>query len=78
MFQRPPVEAVAAKVHEAWMRGKLAKGIVSRLAEDGEELMVDYELLSEPQKQQDRNTVIAVYDALDALQPTEQPVCCMP
>lgn len=63
----PDIEKVASLVHEAWMKGKLAKGITSRKAEDGEELMVSYESLSEAQKDQDRNTVKAVYDAIRQL-----------
>jgi len=61
----PPIEKVAAKVHESWMNGKKAKGVFSRKAEDGEELMVPYEKLSEPQKDQDRSTVKAVYAAIE-------------
>lgn len=64
MQELPDIEKVAAKVHEAWMKGKQAKGITSRKAEDGEELMVPYEQLSEPQKDQDRSTVQAVYAAI--------------
>lgn len=60
----PDIEKVAAKVHDAWIQGKLSKGITSRKAEDGEELMVPYEQLSEPQKAMDRNTVKAVYLAI--------------
>lgn len=77
MRDLPNIEVVASKVHDAWMQGKLANGIVSRLAEDGEELMVDYDVLSEKQKQQDRNTVIAVYTAIGEAE-RETPVCCMP
>jgi hypothetical protein len=60
----PEIELVAAKVHESWMKGKLAKGITSRKAENGEELMVPYEQLSEPQKDQDRSLVRTVYEAI--------------
>ena len=63
-MQLPDIEIVSAAVHQAWMEGKLAKGITSRKAEDGEELMVPYDQLSEPQKQQDRGTVQAVYAAI--------------
>jgi hypothetical protein len=65
MMTLPDIEAVAAAVHEAWMEGKRAKGITSRKAEDGEELMVPYAQLSEPQKEQDRATVRAVYAAIE-------------
>lgn len=64
----PDVELVAAKVHGSWMEGKRAKGITSRKAEDGEELMVPYAQLSGPQKDQDRNTVLAVYRAIESCQ----------
>ncbi len=63
----PNVESVAAKVHENWMQSKLAQGISSRKAEDGEELMVPYEQLSEKQKQVDRDLVKTVYAALEEL-----------
>jgi len=61
----PDMEIVAAAVHDAWMEGKRAKGIFSRKAEDGEELMVPYEALSEAQKEQDRSTVRTVYAAIE-------------
>jgi len=63
----PDVEAVAAKVHEAWMAGKRAQGITTRPAEDGEEQMVPYEQLSEKAKEADRITVRTVYAALAEL-----------
>lgn len=63
----PPIEAVAAKVHEAWMEAKLAQGITSRKSESGEELMVDYALLSESAKELDRASVRAVYSAIESL-----------
>jgi hypothetical protein len=63
----PPIEAVAAKVHKAWMEAKLARGITSRKSESGEELMVDYVLLSESAKELDRASVRAVYSAIESL-----------
>lgn len=63
----PDVELVSAKVHEAWVNGKRSKGITSRKAEDGEELMIPYEQLSEQQKDQDRQTVLAVYRAIESI-----------
>lgn len=63
----PNIEAVSAKVHEAWMNSKLAKGITTRRSESGEELMVPYEQLSEAAKDLDRSSVQAVYDAIGAL-----------
>jgi hypothetical protein len=62
----PEIEAVAAKVHEAWMESKRARGHTSRLSESGEELMVSYEQLSEAAKELDRGTVRAVYAAIRA------------
>jgi hypothetical protein len=56
MIELPDIEKVSKEVHNAW--------IESRLSEDGEELMVDYELLSEKAKDLDRNTVKAVYKAI--------------
>jgi hypothetical protein len=60
----PDVEAVSSAVHEAWMSGKLASGVTSRLAEDGEELMVPYADLSEKAKELDRASVRAVFAAI--------------
>ncbi|HYC01632.1 MAG TPA: hypothetical protein VEC57_21050 [Candidatus Limnocylindrales bacterium] len=62
----PDIELVSAKVHEAWMDSKRAKGVTSRLSELGEELMVPYEQLSESAKELDRGTVRAVYAAIEA------------
>ena len=67
----PDIELVSAKVHEAWMDGKRAKGVTSRLSESGEELMVPYEQLSDGAKDLDRLTVRAVYAAIEAATPTE-------
>ena len=61
----PDVEAVAAKVHEAWMESKRVQGHTTRLSESGEELMVPYERLSESAKELDRATVRAVYKAIE-------------
>jgi hypothetical protein len=63
----PDIEAVAAKVHEAWMEAKRARGVSSSRSETGEELMVPYEQLSEEAKELDRSSVRAVYDAIRAL-----------
>jgi RyR domain len=64
----PNIEAVAAKVHEAWMKAKRARGVSSRTSETGEELMVPYEQLSEEAKELDRSSVRAVYDAIRSLE----------
>ena len=64
----PDMEAVARKVHEAWMQAKLAQGIQTRKSETGEELMVDYDQLSEEAKELDRGSVRAVYAAIESLQ----------
>jgi hypothetical protein len=58
-----PIETTAAAVHDAWMATKLAAGVTSRQSEDGEELMVPYDQLSEQAKDLDRATVRAVFDA---------------
>jgi hypothetical protein len=63
----PDIEVVSAQVHEAWMDGKKAKGVGSRVSETGEELMVPYADLSEAAKDLDRGMVKAVYDAIHAL-----------
>ena len=68
MMNLPDVEKVAAKVHEAWMDAKRARGVTSRRSETGEELMVPYERLSEEAKELDRSSVRAVYDAIRALE----------
>ena len=64
----PDIEAVAAKVHEAWMEAKRARGVHSRRSETGEELMVPYERLSEEAKELDRSSVRAVYEAIRSLE----------
>jgi hypothetical protein len=64
----PDIEAVAAKVHEAWMQSKRERGIKSRTSETGEELMVPYDKLSEAAKELDRRSVRAVYEAIESLQ----------
>jgi len=63
----PDIEKVAAKVHEAWMEAKRARGVTSRKSEAGEELMVAYEQLSEEAKELDRSSVRAVYKAIESL-----------
>lgn len=65
--QLPNIELVADKVHEAWMKSKKYSGVESRKSEDGEELMVPYFQLSEKAKDLDRNTVKAVYTAIEQM-----------
>ena len=65
----PDIEKVAARVHEAWMEAKRARGVTSRKSETGEELMVAYEQLSEEAKELDRSSVRAVYEAIESLKP---------
>ena len=62
----PDIETVSAQVHATWMDSKRAQGVTTRQAEDGEELMVPYAALSEKAKDLDRNTVKAVYAAIEA------------
>ena len=62
----PDIEVVSAKVHEAWIQSKLVAGVTSRKSESNEELMVPYDQLSEAAKDLDRNTVKAVYAAIEA------------
>lgn len=64
MIKLPDIELVSAKVHESWIMAKKAQGFNSRKAENGEELMVPYNQLSEKAKDLDRNTVKAVYKAI--------------
>jgi hypothetical protein len=66
IVELPDIELVAAKVHEAWMESKRSQGIGSRKSEDGEELMVPYEQLSEKAKDLDRTSVRAVYEAIQS------------
>ena len=68
MIDLPEMELVSAQVHNAWMQSKKDQGIDFRKAEDGEELMVPYNQLSEKAKDLDRNTVKAVYKAIRELQ----------
>ncbi len=66
MSELPDIEVVSAKVHEAWMESKRAKGVTSRKSETGEELMVPYDQLSDAAKELDRGSVRAVYEAIRA------------
>jgi len=68
MQNLPDIELVAAEVHKAWIAIKREQGFSTRKSEAGEELMVPYEQLSEGAKQLDRNTVKAVYLAIQRLQ----------
>ena len=67
----PDVEVVAAQVHAAWIKAKTEQGMHSRKAEDGEELMVPYEMLSDKQKETDRVLVRTVYDAIKRIRYTD-------
>lgn len=58
------VEALAERVHEAWLSAARAHGHTSRLSPAGEEQMVPYPRLSEAAKDLDRVTVRAVLDGL--------------
>lgn len=60
----PEVEEVAGIIHAAWMDEKLAAGIQSRMAADGEELMVPYSQLSEKAKASNRILVRTLYAAI--------------
>ena len=63
----PDIEEVSAEVHAAWIEAKRAQGVTSRKAEDGEELMVPYQQLSERAKELDRRVVKTVYAAIQRL-----------
>jgi hypothetical protein len=62
----PDIEIVAAEVHKAWIKTKLAKNITSRPSSDGIEQMVPYEQLPDNLKELDRATVRAVYAAIES------------
>ena len=62
----PDIGLVSAKVYDAWIAGKRAQNVTSRKSETGEELMVPYDHLSERAKELDRQTVLAVYAAIQA------------
>jgi hypothetical protein len=63
----PDIEEVSVEVHAAWIEAKRAQGVTSRKAEDGEELMVPYEQLSERAKELDRIAVRSVYAAIQRI-----------
>lgn len=65
-LMRPDLEAVSAKVHDAWMESKRLQGVETRKSEIGEELMVPYDRLSDAAKELDRGTVRAVFAAIEA------------
>jgi hypothetical protein len=59
------IEKAAENVHDRWVDNQEKKGHKSHKSPDGkEEYMVDYDDLSEPAKQLDRDAVHAVIDAL--------------
>lgn len=60
------VEAISARVHEAWVEAKRGHGVASRQSQAGEELMVAYDQLSEAAKELDRAPVRAVLSAVEA------------
>lgn len=62
------IEALAANVHDQWMATKRTSGITTRRSESGEELMVPYADLSEPQKEMDRVLVRTVLSALASVE----------
>ena len=66
MTKLPDIELVSTQVHKAWMESKRKTGVESRKSENGEELMVPYDQLSEGAKELDRGTVRAVYAAIEA------------
>ncbi len=68
----PDIETVSARVHDAWVKTKRAQGITTRKSESGEELMVEYDELSEEAKELDRNSVRAVYAAIESLTKEER------
>lgn len=61
------IDLLAENVHDRWLAGRLAQSVTSRLAEDGEELCVSYDELSESAKELDRETVRSVLFALGTL-----------
>lgn len=67
----PDIEKVCEVYHEKWMDGKKAASITSRKTEDGEELMVPYNQLSDKAKEYIRNIVNNVYNAIEGLLPEE-------
>ena len=67
MITLPDIEKVSKEVHNAWIASKKSQGFHSRKSEEGEELMIPYDRLSEKAKDLDRNTVKAVYTAIKKL-----------
>lgn len=58
------IETISSAVHAGWMEGKRKDGFSSRKSETGEELMVDFDQLSEGAKELDRRTVRTVIHEL--------------
>lgn len=67
MIDNDVIERVSSAVHEKWMETKRSQNVTTRLAEDGEELMVPYHQLSEKAKELDRGSVRAVLAALESV-----------
>jgi mevalonate kinase len=51
-------------MHEKWMAQKLARGVTSHKIETGEEVMVDYDKLSEAAKDLDRGMADDFFEVL--------------
>lgn len=69
----PNIEVVSRAVHEGWRARKQRMGIKSRRSETGEELMIDYDELSEAAKETNRDMVRTVYSAIEAVNSAAQP-----
>lgn len=61
------LETTARGVHQGWVLDKLAAGVTSRLSPAGEELMVDYDDLSDAAQELNRMMVRTVYKALKTI-----------
>ncbi len=58
------IDQVARRIHQCWMNWNIEQGFTSRPAIWGEELMVQWDAMSERAKDLDRKTVKEVMEAL--------------
>lgn len=67
-MQLPDIDAVAARVHDAWRQEKIAAGITTRpSALTGQEQLVPFDQLHETDKESNRLQVRTIYKAIEDL-----------
>lgn len=68
-IELPDPRRLAPLEHEAWRQMLLRDGVLSRVSHWGEELMVDWDVMSDRAKEQDLEGVRRTYLLIDVLSP---------